>query len=98
MREFRPKIILITLCVFILLSVCKNFAQYDSIKNGYHIDHLSPEGILFDKGWKFQAGDNPDYAKLYYDDSKWQDINPTLDVHDLPQIKEGTVWFRLHLF
>jgi len=61
------------------------------------IDKLPAEGFLLDKGWKFQVGNNPDYAKPDFDDSKWQSINPTLDVHDLPQLKQGLVWLRLHL-
>ncbi len=63
-----------------------------------HIDSLPAEGFLLDKGWKFQAGDNPDYANADYDDSKWQSINPTLDIHDLPQgTKSGICWLRLHV-
>jgi signal transduction histidine kinase len=61
------------------------------------IDSLTEKGFLLDKGWKFQAGDNPRYADIDYDDSKWQSINPTLDVYDLPQLKQGIVWLRLHV-
>src|SRR5262249_37621252 len=62
------------------------------------LEKVLQTGVLLDKGWKFQAGDNPDYAKRDYDDNKWQSINPTLDIHDLPQIsKSGIGWFRLHL-
>src|SRR6185436_1766041 len=64
----------------------------------FHLNQLPPEGVLLNKGWKFQAGDNADYATVSYDDRKWQPIDPTLDIHDLPQIKQGIVWFRLHLF
>jgi signal transduction histidine kinase len=62
------------------------------------IKSLPAEGILLDKGWKFQAGDNPQWAAPGFDDSKWESINPTLDLHDLPQIKKEPVgWFRIHL-
>lgn len=61
------------------------------------IDSLSEKGFLLDKGWKFQVGDNPRYADRDYDDSKWQSINPTLDVYDLPQLQQGIVWLRLQL-
>jgi signal transduction histidine kinase len=82
---------------FIFLSFDNCFSQ-DSSAYVFHLNRLPPEGVLLDKGWKFQPGDNPDYAKPDYDDSKWQTINPTLDIHDsLPQIpKSGIIWLRLH--
>jgi hypothetical protein len=86
-------------CIFLLcfLSGDKCFSQ-DSITHVFHLDKLPPEGILLDKGWKFQAGDNADYAKPEYDDSKWQSVNPIIDIHDLPQILKSRIcWFRLHL-
>ncbi|MDX2071828.1 MAG: hypothetical protein SFV55_25570, partial [Haliscomenobacter sp.] len=62
------------------------------------IDSLPPQGILLDKGWKWHAGDNPDYAKADFDDSSWESIDPSQDVMDLKQIsKEGKIaWLRLH--
>jgi len=64
----------------------------------FHIDKLSSEGILLDKGWKFQVGDDPAYANAHHDDKGWKTINPALDIYDLPQIpKSGIVWFRLRL-
>lgn len=54
-------------------------------------------GIVLDKGWKFQAGDNPAYALPDYDDSKWEPINPTLDIYDLPQMRNTPIgWLRIH--
>src|SRR6266542_6124025 len=84
--------------LFIFLSFDNCFSQ-DSSAYVFHLNKIPPEGVLLDKGWKFQTGDNPDYAKSEYDDSKWQSINPTLDIHDsLPQIpKSGICWLRLHL-
>ena len=64
----------------------------------FHIEKVSSDGILLDKGWKFQVGDDAAYANAGYDDKAWKTINPTLDIYDLPQIpKSGIVWFRLHL-
>lgn len=64
-----------------------------------HIAQIPAEGILLDKGWKFHAGDNVAWAAPGFDDSGWQTIDPTLDIHEsLPQIpKSGIGWFRLHL-
>src|SRR6476659_869909 len=86
------------LATLILTLSEKCFSQFDSSQNIFCLKNLPSEGILLDKGWKFHAGDNPDYVKPNYDDSKWQDINPTLDVQELPQVKQGIVWFRLRLF
>ena len=62
------------------------------------IDSLPKHGVLLEKGWKFSPGDNPDWAKTEFDDSEWKDIDPTLDLHYLPQIrKESLGWFRIKL-
>src|SRR5215210_1706606 len=62
------------------------------------LDKLSSDGILLDKGWKFQVGDDPAYANAHHDDKGWKTINPALDIYDLPEIpKSGIVWFRLRL-
>ena len=61
-----------------------------------HIDSIPKEGILLNKGWKFQAGDNPDFAKPDFDDTQWESIDPTKDVMDLKQFNKGNLgWFRL---
>ena len=39
-------------------------------------------GVLLDKNWKFHVGDNPDFAKPEFDDSAWENIDPTKDIHD----------------
>ena len=68
------------------------FAQQSAV---FKIDSLPNQGILLDKGWKFHAGDNPDWAKADFDDDNWEDIDPSKPLHDLPQInKESIGWFR----
>lgn len=60
------------------------------------IDSLPPKGFLLQEGWKFHAGDNSEWAKADFDDSKWEDIDPTKDLGDLPQIRQEAVgWFRI---
>ncbi|MDQ3845758.1 MAG: ATP-binding protein [Bacteroidota bacterium] len=69
-------------------------ANTDSI---IHLNHLPHEGILLDKGWRYQAGDNPEYAYPDFNDNNWQTVDPTLDVHEsLPHLRKGIGWFRLH--
>ena len=47
----------IFLLFFLFTNEC--LPQADTI---FNIDKLSSDGILLDKGWKFQLGDNPAYA------------------------------------
>jgi len=64
----------------------------------FYIDSLPVDGVLLDKGWKFHPGDNQEWTKPEFDDSKWETIDPTLDLYYLPQIKKEPVgWFRIHL-
>ncbi|MER0439329.1 sensor histidine kinase [Emticicia sp. W12TSBA100-4] len=82
---------LIIFSLLILLDLCV-YAQ----KEVFRLDGLPKEGILLNKGWKFHAGDNPDFAKPDFDDSKWESIDPTQDVMDLPQVKKAKIgYFRL---
>ena len=76
--------------LFALLSSGKILSQ-DTVEKVFHLDSLPVQGILLDKGWKFHVGDNPDWARPDFDDSKWEDIEPTLDIYRLPQIKKEPV-------
>jgi signal transduction histidine kinase len=78
--------------LFFFLSL-NAFAQQSDV---FRIDSLPAQGILLDKGWKFHAGDNPDFAKPDFDDSAWEPIDPTKDIMDLPQIIDSKIkWLRL---
>lgn len=64
----------------------------------YSIDSLPQQGILLDKGWKWHPGDNPDFAKADFDDSKWKSIDPTEDYSKIPDLKNYSIgWLRLKL-
>ena len=87
---------MIRILLLLLLYPAFVFAQQREV---FRIDSLTKEGILLDKGWKWHAGDNPEWAKVDFDDAAWQSINPTKDIFDLPQIpKNGKIgWLRLTL-
>src|SRR5579863_4510044 len=88
------------LAVFLTAFLCAThcFSQ-DTSGNVFRLGKLPPNGIILDKGWKFQPGDDPVYARPCYDDSKWQDINPNLEMDDQPPaVKTGICWLRLHIF
>ncbi len=87
---------LLSLLLFLLCFFNKSLSQ-DNSKNIIHLTKLRPEGVLLDKGWKFQAGDNPEYSKPGFDDQYWKSINPTKDIRDIPELwKTNIGWFRLH--
>lgn len=70
----------------------------DIPKPVFRIDSFPPEGLLLDKGWLYQPGDDPARAEFSYDDSKWQTINPVANINALPELDNVTLgWLRLHL-
>jgi hypothetical protein len=74
-----------------------NCLSQDSSTYVFHLNKLPPEGVLLDKGWKFQSGDNPEYSKPDFNDKQWKSIDPTKDIHDIPELWKSNIdWFRLH--
>lgn len=64
----------------------------------FQIRHFPPKGVIIDKGWKFQSGDQPDYARPDYDDSSWEGINPSINIFAQPLNKtSGICWLRVHV-
>jgi two-component system, NtrC family, sensor kinase len=81
--------------LFLFFFATDTFAQKREV---FRIDSLPMEGSLLDKGWKYHAGDNPDWAKPAFDDSTWEDIDPTVDIIDMPKIHDGNIgWLRLQI-
>ena len=84
------------LTLILLLWSSFTFAQKSEV---FRIDSLPKEGIVLDKSWKWHAGDNPEWVKAEYDDAGWEDIDPTKDIQDLPQIKNAEIgFFRLSVW
>src|SRR6476620_4097733 len=82
----------------ILILSNKCFSQFDSSQNIFYLKNLPSEGVLLDKGWKFHEGDNPEWAKQNYDDTKWANVELSDYNTYLPQFKTKNIgWFRLHL-
>ncbi|MFN8349212.1 MAG: sensor histidine kinase [Spirosomataceae bacterium] len=84
--------------LLLLLTLASIHLSGSAQKDVFRIDSIPATGILLDKGWKWHAGDNSDFAKSDFDDSQWEDIDPTKDIMALDQIrKPSVVWFRLPL-
>jgi two-component system NtrC family sensor kinase len=82
------------LTLFLLLLTLNTFAQKSAI---FPIDSLGTKGVLLNKGWKYQTGDNPDWAKPDFNDSTWKPIDPTKDIATLPEVFNAQIkWLRLH--
>jgi len=59
---------------------------------------IPDDGLLLNKGWRFQPGDVLYGASPQLDDSRWQSIDPAKDLRELPQLQQaGIAWFRLHI-
>ena len=85
-----------TFSLFFFLLLSKSFSQSNAPV--FSLDSLPEQGARLNKAWKFHPGDNPDWTRPDFDDSKWEDIDPTLDLNYLPQIrKESIGWFRIRL-
>ena len=81
--------------LFFLFFSSHIFAQQSDV---FRIDSLPNQGILLDKGWKWHAGDNPDFAKADFDDSAWESIDPTKDIMGIEQVRNAPLsWFRLKI-
>ncbi|QHW00237.1 sensor histidine kinase [Spirosoma endbachense] len=80
------------LTFLLLLSTRAVLAQ----TNSFHLDSQSELGIVLTEGWKWHKGDHQVWAKPDFDDSRWEMIDPTKDMGDLPQLRPGvTGWFRI---
>ena len=79
--------------LFLLLCSLSAFAQKQDLLN---IDSIPSQGMVLNQGWRMQVGDDPEWAKMEYDDSQWAAIDPTQDFKNIPELWESrTVWFRL---
>ena len=84
--------------LFCLVFSFKTHAQNDSIP------HLTPtmlkDGVVFlsfKNAWKYQKGDNIDWAKPKFNDSSWHNIAPaSLSADEMPDsLWQGYGWWRI---
>jgi hypothetical protein len=83
----------VLILVFIFFSA-KSFAE-DSLLVHLQLDHLPEGGLMLNKGWRFQEGDNPDWASVQLNDSSWKRVD-LLDYSTyFPKYGKSLVcWFR----
>jgi hypothetical protein len=74
LKPFAMRNLIFSLLLFPLLA----FAQKREV---FRIDSLPKEGILLNQGWKWHAGDNPDWGEVQYDDTKWERVDPTKEIY-----------------
>lgn len=59
------------------------------------ISNHDSDAVYFNPTWKYQKGDNPNWADYNFNDSDWNAINVKLDLDSLPKNAfEGICWFR----
>ncbi len=62
----------------------------------YTVRSLPPEGITLQKGWRFQPGDNPQWANVNFPDQTWPLIELTRDINDASPLNATSMgWLRL---
>ncbi|AUD00794.1 histidine kinase [Spirosoma pollinicola] len=82
--------------LFLLALLLNWFAVSGQAPPVFIISEIPQQGVLLDKNWKWQTGDNPQWAKPEFDDRRWQGIDPTKDIRELPQLHQASIgWFRL---
>ncbi len=80
--------------IFFYFSTLASFAQLPHLES-----NQVKEGLLelkFKDSWRYQSGDNMDWANPYFDDTNWHTINPTnLKVYQMPDsLWRGYGWWR----
>lgn len=89
----------ILLILFICLAGYSCLFARDSSRNYFRLERMPVVGyITLDTGWTFHAGDDKEWAKPEFDDSRWQGINPIKRISELPQLQQAQIgWLRLRL-
>ena len=60
------------------------------------IARLPKNGLLLQRGWRYQVGDDPAWARPDFDDSAWDTLNPARPRRELsPRLGTGISWLRL---
>lgn len=71
--------------LLLILTVNLSPRAQQSSPSYFAFDTLPAEGyVLLNKGWKFQPGDNFNWARPSFNDSSWQQIDPTKNIYYLP--------------
>ncbi|SFQ78897.1 ATP-binding protein [Hymenobacter arizonensis] len=56
----------------------------------------STNGLLLTRGWRYQLGDNPAWARPDFDERGWDTLNPARPRRELPAgLRTGISWLRL---
>jgi len=80
------------LYIFLMLVSANAIAQ-----QAFQLKELPKEETLL-TGWKMYAGDDPQFADPFFDDSKWQLVDLKKDVAGFSEFqKAGIIWVRLQL-
>jgi two-component system NtrC family sensor kinase len=86
----------ITALILLMLSLHFGSEGQERISSTFLIRELPNNGIELNQGWKFFAGDNPEFAKKDFDESNWANIDPTGDSLKLiSEAPRGIYWMRL---
>ena len=84
--------------IFISLFLWMPILAFAQKNETFQLYGIGNEGVLLQRGWRFQPGDNPAFARPEYDDRRWQPIDPTQPIQALlPLQQAGIGWLRLRI-
>lgn len=79
--------------LFLLLILCGVQTAQGQIP--MQIDSIPEAGQFLNRGWRWHHGDNPAWAGVTLNDSRWDTVKMGASLKDLPQLeKSGVGWFR----
>ena len=83
--------------LFFAVFVFNNFLFSGNDELGvFKIDSIT-DMVKLDKYWKYHPGDDTLWATQEFNDTKWDTLQTTMDIEELPEGKfNGIAWFRLH--
>jgi signal transduction histidine kinase len=83
--------------LFAIVFLITSLIARGQVRQAFYLNKLSKTDTLL-SGWVFQGGDNSQWANPTYDDSKWEPVDPGMDITKFDKLKNaGVGWLRLHI-
>ncbi|MBC6608033.1 hypothetical protein H8B13_14495 [Hymenobacter sp. BT188] len=87
-------LLLLVACGLLFLSTVAVPLPADTVT--LQVSRLPSNGLLLTQGWRYQLGDNPQWARPDFDDSAWDTLDPTRLRRELPAVLGMKIsWLRL---
>ena len=82
----------------LMLFPAQRLAAQDTLAGRFQVTGIPSEGLLLNKEWKYQAGDDPSWALPGFNTAGWSGVDPSGELHHLEEVKQSDIgWFRLDM-